>query len=152
MSDLRAAQQALEALRHGVKRLNHRGGTVECLPLHEAITVLKAALAEPQEPCTYKCETWPECECAKPWQSTPAEPEFPIGKATTDVGVPVYVLKKAEPDLIRIQHNIMKTALEQIAGVRPIIDNLLSDKDIARITLERIKAQDEHSTGLRPTP
>ena len=54
MSDLRtAAQQALEALWHGVKRLNHRGGTVECLPLHEAITALKAALAEPvQEPDT----------------------------------------------------------------------------------------------------
>ena len=26
-----------------------------------------------------------------------AEPEPPIGKASTDVGVPVYVLKKAEP-------------------------------------------------------
>lgn len=48
MNDLRtAAQQALEALWHGVKRLNHRGGTVECLPLHDAITALKAALAEP---------------------------------------------------------------------------------------------------------
>jgi predicted cobalt transporter CbtA len=31
---------------HGVKRLNHRGGTVECLPLHDAITALKAALVE----------------------------------------------------------------------------------------------------------
>jgi len=80
------------------------------------------------------------------------EPEFPIGQATTDVGVTVYVVKKAEPDLIRLQHNIMKTALEQIAGVRPIIDNMLSDKDIAALTLERIRLQDEHSTGLRPTP
>jgi len=26
-----------------------------------------------------------------------AEPEFPIGQATTDVGVTVYVVKKAEP-------------------------------------------------------
>ena len=26
-----------------------------------------------------------------------AEPEPPIGKASTDVGVPVYVVKKAEP-------------------------------------------------------
>ena len=25
------------------------------------------------------------------------EPEYPLGKATTDVGVPVYVVKKAEP-------------------------------------------------------
>lgn len=25
------------------------------------------------------------------------EPEYPLGRATTDVGVPVYVLKKAEP-------------------------------------------------------
>lgn len=85
-------------------------------------------------------------------KSAITEPEFPRGQATTDVGVPVYVVKKAEPDLIRLQHNIMKTALEQIAGTRAIIDNLLSDKDIARITLDRIRLQDEHSTGLRPTP
>ena len=27
-----------------------------------------------------------------------AEPEYPLGQASTDVGVPVYVLKKAEPE------------------------------------------------------
>lgn len=43
----------------------------------------------------------------------------------------------------------MKTALEQIAGVRPIIDNMLSDKDIARITLDRIRLQDENSVSNR---
>jgi hypothetical protein len=26
-----------------------------------------------------------------------AEPEYPLGQASTDVGVPVYVVKKAEP-------------------------------------------------------
>jgi hypothetical protein len=56
------------------------------------------------------------------------------------------------PELVYLQHNIMKTALEQIAGTRAIIDNLLSDKDIAALTLERIRLQDEHSTGVRPTP
>lgn len=61
-------------------------------------TIEEPLPAEPvQEPCTYKCETWPECECAKPWQSTPAQPVPPIGKASTDVGVPVFVVKKAEP-------------------------------------------------------
>ena len=54
--------------------------------------------------------------------------------------------------LIYLQHNIMKTALEQIAGTRAIIDNLLSDKDIATITLERISKQNEYSTSIRPPP
>ena len=39
-------EQALEALWRGVKLLNYRGGTVECLPLHDAITALRAALAQ----------------------------------------------------------------------------------------------------------
>jgi hypothetical protein len=47
MTDLRtAAQQALEALRTGVRSINHLGGTKEAVPLHEAITALKAALEQ----------------------------------------------------------------------------------------------------------
>ena len=43
-------QQALEALWQGVKLLNYRGGTVECLPLHDAITALRDVLAQQAEP------------------------------------------------------------------------------------------------------
>ena len=58
MTDLRtAAQQALEALRTGVRSINHLGGTKEAVPLHEAITALKAALAEPEpdDPASHFC-------------------------------------------------------------------------------------------------
>ena len=74
MNDLRtAAQQALEALESlqgGCTDSND--GTVEAITVWcpEIIEALRAALAEP---------------------------EYPLGQATTDVGVPVYVLKKAEP-------------------------------------------------------
>ena len=68
-----AAQQALEALealQGGCT--DHDDGTIEAITVWcpEIIDALRAALAEP---------------------------EPPIGKASTDVGVPVYVLKKAEP-------------------------------------------------------
>lgn len=46
--------------------------------------------------------------------------------------------EKAGGNLVHIKLNIMKTALENIAGTRPIVNNLLSDKDIALTALERI--------------
>lgn len=51
--------------------------------------------------------------------------------------------EKTTGNLIHIKLNIMKTALENIAGIRPIVDNLLSDKDIARLTLERIDSYEQ---------
>ena len=73
MTTLReAAQQALEALETCDAAHISDGGRqwYDDKAVEEAITALKAALAEP---------------------------EPPIGKASTDVGVPVYVVKKAEP-------------------------------------------------------
>ena len=53
MTDLRdAARQALEAL-------ESRGATREMH--YHIITALRAAL---EQPCTYRCEAWPECGCA----------------------------------------------------------------------------------------
>lgn len=40
-----AAQQALEALRAGVRAINHLGGAKEAVPLHDAIDALRVALA-----------------------------------------------------------------------------------------------------------
>lgn len=49
MSDLRkAADAAIYALRYGVKTINHLGGAIEAMPLHDAIESLRAALADPQ--------------------------------------------------------------------------------------------------------
>lgn len=46
--------------------------------------------------------------------------------------------EKTTGNLVHIKLNVLKTALENIAGVRPVVDNLLSDRDIAIIALERI--------------
>ena len=55
----------------------------------------RAALAEPvQEPVTRLFGTLPVYDTPP---QRPAEPEYPLGQASTDVGVPVFVVKKAEP-------------------------------------------------------
>ena len=59
-------------------------------------------------------------------------------------------VEKTTGNLVHIKLNIMRTALKNIAGIRPIVNNLLSDKDIARIALERIDRY-EHPTSIRPT-
>lgn len=59
--------------------------------------------------------------------------------------------EKISGNLVHIKLNVMRTALENIAGVRPVVDNLLSDKDIARIALERIDRY-EHPISKRPPP
>lgn len=64
------------------------------------------------------------------------------------LGAPV---EKTTGNLVHIKLNIMRTALENIAGIRPIVNNLLSDKDIARIALERIDRY-EHPISKRPPP
>lgn len=51
--------------------------------------------------------------------------------------------EKTSGNLVHIKLNIMKTALENIAGIRPIVDNLMSDKDIAQIALERINSYEQ---------
>ena len=79
MTTLRtAAQQALEVLEDWESPV--------ALP---AIVDLRAALAE--EALQRLTDVNQELEAAL------AEPVPPIGKASTDVGVPVYVVKKAEP-------------------------------------------------------
>ena len=51
MSELKkTAQAALEALQNGVRTINHLGGAIEAMPLHDAIATLRTALAAPQ-PC-----------------------------------------------------------------------------------------------------
>jgi hypothetical protein len=84
MTDLRtAAQQALEAMEYNrldVGKFNR---------INAAIAALRAALAE--EALQRLTDVQQEIEAAL------AEPLPPIGKASTDVGVPVYVVKKAEP-------------------------------------------------------
>ena len=64
------------------------------------IAALRAALAEPQEPDYWQEEARRYAGNADYWRKryeALAEPEPPIGQASTDVGVPVYVVKKAEP-------------------------------------------------------
>lgn len=51
--------------------------------------------------------------------------------------------EKTTGNLVHIKLNIMRTALENIAGIRPIVDNLLSDKDIALTALERINSYEQ---------
>ena len=104
--DRAVVEQALAAL-----------ATVRCDALYEqdcnvcnAEEALKAALAEPvREPVAYavgRTLHWHEGKgvndaqlylAAPPQRKTLAEPEYPLGQASTDVGVPVYVVKKAEP-------------------------------------------------------
>ena len=132
MNDLRtAAQQALEALRHVVRQAQENlVPTIHYGPVNDVMNRLEAALAEPaqqgcdhcnhplyaavkcrvcgrvtepvQEPCTYKCETWPECECAKPWQSAPPQcPAEPVQEpvAVTVEAVAEVIEKDGEPEL-----------------------------------------------------
>jgi hypothetical protein len=48
-----------------------------------------------------------------------AEPEYPQGQASTDVGVPVYVVKKAEPVAWIYSQGTAKVAsLNHVPGVR----------------------------------
>lgn len=82
-------------------------------------------------------------------QHKPNVPEGSIRNLT-----PVYHIPPAEKttgNLVHIKLNVMRTALENIVGIRPIVDNLLSDKDIARIALERIDRY-EHPISKRPPP
>lgn len=51
--------------------------------------------------------------------------------------------EKTTGNLVHIKLNIMRTALENIAGIRPIVNNLLSDRDIALIALERINSYEQ---------
>jgi hypothetical protein len=84
MTDLQtAALQALEALQ------NCANGEDDVLLTRGALAALRAALAE--DALQRFTDVNQEIEVAL------AEPEPPIGKASTDVGVPVYVVKKAEP-------------------------------------------------------
>ena len=54
-----AAQAALEALRYGVRTINHLGGAIEAVPLHDAIDALSTALAEPQpEPVAFDADSF----------------------------------------------------------------------------------------------
>lgn len=48
MTQTEALKLALEALKHGVREMNMKGCALECMPLHEAITVIKEALAQPE--------------------------------------------------------------------------------------------------------
>ncbi len=41
-----AMKQALEALKHGVREMNMQGLALPCMPLHEAITSLRQAIAD----------------------------------------------------------------------------------------------------------
>ena len=89
MTDLRtAAQQALEALDEAATF--HRNLPDQHARRLAAMTTLRAALAEPVPP---------------------------IGKASTDVGVPVYVLKKAEP-VQEPQEHLLQQALEALLMMR----------------------------------
>lgn len=140
MTTLReAAQEMLHALEHA-EIDPHSSDAV-----YKAMDALKAALVE--DAMQKFSEVNQELEAAL------AEPVAWIYEFYADMGhkrlafeeqpsaynTPLY----ATPNLVYIQNNIMKTALEQIAGVRAIIDNMLSDKDIAQLTLERIRLQDE---------
>lgn len=51
--------------------------------------------------------------------------------------------EKTTGNLVHIKLNVMRTALENIAGIRPIVNNLLSDRDIALIALERINSYEQ---------
>lgn len=51
--------------------------------------------------------------------------------------------EKTTGNLVHIKLNVMRTALENIAGIRPIVNNLLSDRDIALIALERINTYEQ---------
>ena len=126
MTSLReAAQQALEALElayAGADVITVHGKAITALraalaepnraqKMTEAGYTRRPTLREmaESEPCQYpdcvdngpdvECTRWLLDECLredyKP--KRPAEPLPPIGKASTDVGVPVYVVKKAEP-------------------------------------------------------
>jgi hypothetical protein len=92
MTTLReAAQQALEVLKSGLVVYWHS----------QVVTDFEAALAEPvQEPDYWQEEARSYAGNADYWRKryeALAEPESPIGQASTDVPVPVYVVKKAEP-------------------------------------------------------
>lgn len=69
--------------------------------------------------------------------------KFALADPTTE---DFSVVEKTTGNLIHIKLNVMRTALENIAGIRPIVDNLLSDKDIALTALERIDRY-EHPTS-----
>ena len=94
MTDLRtAAQQALEALECSETTVQYEGFGMarrDADRKHQAaIEALRAALVE--DAMQKFTDVNQELEAAL------AEPEYPLGQASTDVGVPVYVVKKAEP-------------------------------------------------------
>ena len=81
-------QQALEALLMMRDRYSE-ANCPACAHADAAVYALKAALAE--EALQRLTDVQQDIEAAL------AAPEYPLGQASTDVGVPVYVLKKAEP-------------------------------------------------------
>ena len=117
--DRAVVEQALEALK-GL-RLG-MPDSVLARSLDQRLDALRAALAEPQEPVQEPVYWEVRCTAHPKWMRVdeqqfdeyvsygwegqrlyttppqrPAEPEYPLGQASTDVGVPVYVVKKAEP-------------------------------------------------------
>ena len=95
-----AAQQAGVMLKTGMPEYN----------TDDVLEVLEAALEALEAVTTARCggddgmdispinAAYDKAESAREaLKAALAEPEYPLGQASTDVGVPVYVLKKAEP-------------------------------------------------------
>lgn len=74
--DREVMQQALEALRHGVRAINYLGGAKEAMPLHEAIFAIDAALARPDTAPNLACKSV-QARLAEQWGYVRAQPPQP---------------------------------------------------------------------------